>query len=470
VVDAGIAIKDIRMQDGSVRVVTNGMHMFRSKIRGPAPVILSGSCKFYDGEYCARVICKDELELLDHKGKPFPPSFVMDTSCGYLHHKFPWQLVNSTVVLGLPPWVVMFLGSLMLMLFLAIKTTHLTEDYVGLQPELVIALNILLSIVMAVAIEAWRRSKSRMQRLPPIMLRIAAYQRHLIWKGWRYRASPRGPSRALTAGKVRDMNEYFSEYIGSRTMYYICQNIVEPLTRERQISYSELVGPSQVQWFISHFWGSPFQEFVNAIVRHAQGISLEWKDVAYWVCTFANNQWQVREELGGGDWQQSSFFMALQSPGCKGTIMVMDPLAKPLTRSWCLFELLQTFLRQARGDDFSFLIGTANGVLNQKGFTDIQLTVRIGEAIANLDVQDASASDLADKKMIDALVNNLPGGFGRINSFIRTSVLDVLQDVRGNVLQGLTRLEQMLVDSSTLSEDASSRKTSGAGQRHVVAL
>ena len=29
----------------------------------------------------------------------------------------------------------------------------------------------------------------------------------------------------------------------------------------------------------------------------------EWRGLAYWICTFSNNQWNVGDELGNGDWQ-----------------------------------------------------------------------------------------------------------------------------------------------------------------------
>lgn len=51
-------------------------------------------------------------------------------------------------------------------------------------------------------------------------------------------------------------------------------------------------------------------------------------------------------ELGSdsGDPEDSSFFLALRDDNCRGTCMIMDHHAMPLTRSWCLFEVYQTCL------------------------------------------------------------------------------------------------------------------------------
>ena len=41
---------------------------------------------------------------------------------------------------------------------------------------------------------------------------------------------------------------------------------------------------------------------------------------------------------------ESSFYLSLRSGFCMGTVMILDEHVDPLKRSWCLFELYQTFL------------------------------------------------------------------------------------------------------------------------------
>ena len=141
-------------------------------------------------------------------------------------------------------------------------------------------------------------------------------------------------------------------------MHYVCHNIVKPLTRKAQLSYAEVAGPHEVEYFVSHYWGTPFRDYVSSMWKHAEikARGLEWYITKYWICTFANNQWHVDKELGDGcGWQNSSFYLALQCRSTKGTAMILDEQAMPLQRSWCLFELFQTFRLNAKDPTFEFL-------------------------------------------------------------------------------------------------------------------
>lgn len=135
---------------------------------------------------------------------------------------------------------------------------------------------------------------------------------------------------------------FFDTFIKYRSMYYVCGNIVKPLTEPFRMSFVELLGPVMMEWFVSHYWGMQVRHFVHAICKHAQSDQLAWREPAYWICTFSNSQWHIKEELGNGRWQDSSFYLALSSPLCRGTTMIIDELVEPLNRIWCLFEMYQT--------------------------------------------------------------------------------------------------------------------------------
>lgn len=177
-------------------------------------------------------------------------------------------------------------------------------------------------------------------------------------------------------------------------MYYLCGNIIKPLTKPSQLSYADVVGPNDMQWFVSHFWGTPFVHFVETIRKHAEGsLGARVTDlhlVTYWICTFSNNQWKVLEELGE-TWEYSSFFLALRSPGYKGTVMVLDDEVRPLTRSWCLFELLQTALLSKKKKTQGLFLATQSGVMN-RGQCGMDLAVTLSKKMSTLKLQDASAS------------------------------------------------------------------------------
>ena len=59
------------------------------------------------------------------------------------------------------------------------------------------------------------------------------------------------------------------------------------------------------------------------------------------ICFLSNNQYDIDEELGNGDWRQSSFYLALQSTSVKGTCMVLDDQAIPLTRAWFKMQIME---------------------------------------------------------------------------------------------------------------------------------
>lgn len=130
---------------------------------------------------------------------------------------------------------------------------------------------------------------------------------------------PPGPQRAISAGQLQELQAFFSPILESRDMYWLCDEVVKPLTVEKRISYAELVGCGYVAWFISHWWGMPFSMTVASITKHAQRMSSSWAHERYWICTFSNNQWAMDEEIPpGAPPSGSSFYKTLRSPYCRG--------------------------------------------------------------------------------------------------------------------------------------------------------
>ncbi|CAE7034725.1 Fras1 [Symbiodinium sp. CCMP2592] len=240
----------------------------------------------------------------------------------------------------------------------------------------------------------------------------------------------RGSWRAMRIELLLEFYEFFKAFIQDRSMYYICSNLVIPLTEPDKLSYAELVGPSETAWFISHYWGMGLRHFVEAIVCHSKTKEASEAVASYWICTFSNNQWQVVEELGSGDWQESSFFKALRGPSCRGTVMIIDEAALPLQRAWCLFEVLQTNLRSTEDSSFlGFRLCTSTGVLNEGGVgTDLCMT--IAGKLAALDLRNAQASNPHDLQMIQSLVYAMPGGYDAMNAFVRASIREALLSVK----------------------------------------
>jgi hypothetical protein len=127
-------------------------------------------------------------------------------------------------------------------------------------------------------------------------------------------------------------------------------------------------------------------------------------------------------------------------------MMVLDPECNPLKRSWCLFEVLQTFQLQNENDNFGFLFGTARGILNDSTAdeADVGLALSVAREIATLDLRDASAADAADKMMIDVLVERT-GGFHVFNNFVRGKMHETLRSMQRDVLENFTKLQNQLL-------------------------
>jgi len=72
---------------------------------------------------------------------------------------------------------------------------------------------------------------------------------------------------------------------------------------------------------------------------------LDGRSPCYWVCAYANNQWNLGEEISD-ELQNTSFFRAMRL--AKGTVSVIDELGISWGRIWCVFELWQS-LSHAEG-------------------------------------------------------------------------------------------------------------------------
>eukprot|EP00913_Durusdinium_trenchii_P018448 g17331.t1 len=71
----------------------------------------------------------------------------------------------------------------------------------------------------------------------------------------------------------------------------------------------------------------------------------------------------------------------------------------PLTRAWCLFEVLQTKEIQNKRPDFEGLwLCTSTGVLHE-GKAGVDVALHLAKRLSNLRLEDATASVQKDKDM-----------------------------------------------------------------------
>lgn len=162
--------------------------------------------------------------------------------------------------------------------------------------------------------------------------------------------------RAINLGQLRELAALVKEVVtrtevtdsfngnarirwDTANMYHINNAITKPLTQHFKCSFVELVakgGAQKPKWFVSHWWGTPFQQTVALLGFHADQRVVS-PDAAYWICTFANCQHDL-SGLQVKDMHQSPFVKAIMSPGCDGTVTLLDQHVTTFTRVWCVLE------------------------------------------------------------------------------------------------------------------------------------
>ena len=152
----------------------------------------------------------------------------------------------------------------------------------------------------------------------------------------------------------------------SVNLYDLVAWLVKPATAARRCSYVELVatGPQPTRWFTSHWWGEPVFQFVTCVVKHSEQRRLGI-NAAYWVCAYANNQWDLASDLVANP-AESSFRRALDV--AEGTLSILDGSAIAYSRVWCNYEMFVT-LEKAKSASHLFDIYTFHAH-QPRGITD----------------------------------------------------------------------------------------------------
>jgi len=430
-----VRIRDVVTKDGKLVVTTFGSHYIHVRTGHSIEVSLSGtgqaSLDRPGRRFRARHLDSERVELEQLEYEEVLRDGALDTSKGVMMLRMTSGLFNKGPTFPAIAWIALLIG----MQSGLVYTWELRTDTILFAATV--------GTILAVVV-VWLRRWRYWHGCAPLQCKIATFRDQLRLKNPQPRVSERGPGRAVEAGQLSDFYRFFSDYIRNRNMYYVNNNITLPLTAPSALSFAELAGPKDAQYFVSHYWGSPFSHFVEAISRHAKTVSLGgWSDLAYWICSLSNNQWRVKEEVSSGDWHESSFFKALRSGRCRETCMVLDEQALPLTRSWCLFEVLQTFILQGQDTRFGGLVlCTPSGVLNS-GSVGYDVAFSLARRLSTLSVKQATASHVEDKRMIDDLVQCY-GGYQHMDEYVRSNIRAILSVVRSHFEEDYANLDSTL--------------------------
>lgn len=194
---------------------------------------------------------------------------------------------------------------------------------------------------------------------------------------------------------------------------------------------------------MSHWWGAPFEKSMQSICKHAQlAGGNKWKELAYWCCLFSVNQWRMEDELGNGDLARSSFYLALTDPMTRATLLLLDDEVGCLSRSWCLFEVLQTCLRspgttldRSWSGFEGLLLCTPSGVMNKEtgqpgSHVSIDTAILTAQRLVHLRFEDAQATNPADKEIIDIVVGRYVGKQLAMNGLVQHHIREALSSIK----------------------------------------
>ena len=132
--------------------------------------------------------------------------------------------------------------------------------------------------------------------------------------------------------------------------------------------------------------------------------------------------------------------------------MLLEEHAYPLSRSWCLFELVQTFKLRGTGNFSGLQLVDSSGVLNS-GNASVDVALRLGLRLKSLDLMDAKASLKSDEDMIKAQVVRDLGSFSTANALLKLEIKSVLLTMHKCVNK---ELEALLRELDSHGEDSTS--------------
>mmetsp|Transcript_51143 Transcript_51143/g.130136 ORF Transcript_51143/g.130136 Transcript_51143/m.130136 type:complete len:792 (+) Transcript_51143:117-2492(+) len=209
----------------------------------------------------------------------------------------------------------------------------------------------------------------------------------------------------------------------SINLYQVVDWVVKPATEQAKCSFVEFVATcsydQRPRWFVSHWWGESLLAFITCIRCHSTDRALgEYSP--YWICAYANNQWNVHGEVGA-DPAESSFHKAMLN--AEGTVSVIDAQAVCYTRVWCCYEVwLSLGLSATRSWPFRYdmymsvdgdsAVGLTDGLAAADMLRDEALWVQdkvdresrfpldVAHQMLNVRLQDAKASCDADRARI----------------------------------------------------------------------
>lgn len=228
-----------------------------------------------------------------------------------------------------------------------------------------------------------------------------------------------------------------SERVGE----HLKDEFVKPATARWACSYSEYVASKDtnsvghINIFVSHSWFYSFGHLVSAIEAFEE---LRTGPTFYFVDYFCINQHQPMADLE----------RLADLIGVCETLLVLSPWNAPipLTRCWCIYEVLHTILQKRK---LHIVLPPDQNALFVHGIMhDFQASAR---SLTCLNVANAEATKESDKKdILDSVKRSLPGGFADVNSLLIRRLRQWLSDALIELGESRSKLKLLLTDKSSL--------------------
>ncbi|CAE7223902.1 Nlrc5 [Symbiodinium sp. CCMP2592] len=201
----------------------------------------------------------------------------------------------------------------------------------------------------------------------------------------------------------------------------------------RGVPYAQLEKPGELGLltsFVSHAWGEETLEFAHTLKLHARNVNPSNPGaLAYYICTFCNSQHSV--DLGGDDWRQSPFNLALEHVASRchqkrgsmyRAVMLFDRSCSTLKRKWCIFEI---FRCQSLGLELDLYC--RDGELTRA--SESQHAKEILQEVMDVDMMAAECSEKKDEITIDGAISDHPSGWTGVVSKVKMQVMGHLSFV-----------------------------------------
>ncbi|XRB05013.1 kinesin light chain [Pycnococcus provasolii] len=258
-------------------------------------------------------------------------------------------------------------------------------------------------------------------------------------------------TRMNAAGKDGDGKPTNVQYVDIpfelMTTNDVCFGIVKPATEHAKTSYADMLlntEPAEVQnatVFVSHAWKYTFMNVVDALGEVSENAYV-WFDV------FTVNQHASLQVPP--DWWFTTFKEAVASIG--HTVLILmpwdDPI--PLTRAWCIWEILSTIDGQAK---FEICLPA----VEQKAFAEFLVNEGASKVIVKMvrmDVQRAEAWNVTDRDAILDAVRAYPGGPSEVNKIIKDQMRSWVEESAISALNSLDKekraISELLMDVAEL--------------------